>query len=222
MRAEGLAQHAGGHGALGAHHHGGRKYVSSFATTITLVLLLMPVLCLDAVSLMLWPAILLVDLLIIGLAIFTGALIPVLAALALTLITAGAWLFRLPANTAGGLGMFLIVLGGFAAASAAHARSDVSFSVGLNVPGVYVQPAPVYVPPAPVYVQPAPVYRPAPVYVQPAPVYVRPAPIYYGYGGHRHHHGRPGMNHGRGGNGDWDRDGVPNRFDRAPGNPYYR
>ena len=30
------------------------------------------------------------------------------------------------------------------------------------------------------------------------------------------------MNHGRGGNGDWDRDGVPNRFDRAPGNPYYR
>ena len=33
---------------------------------------------------------------------------------------------------------------------------------------------------------------------------------------------RPGMNHGRGGNGDWDRDGVPNRFDRAPGNPYYR
>lgn len=86
----------------------------SWTPVITLVLLLMPVLCLDAVSLMLWPAILLVDLLIIGLAIFTGALIPVLAALALTLITAGAWLFRLPANTAGSLGMFLIVLGGFA------------------------------------------------------------------------------------------------------------
>jgi uncharacterized membrane protein len=86
----------------------------SWTPVITLVLLLMPVLCLDAVSLMLWPAILLVDLLIIGLAIFTGALIPVLAALALTLITAGAWLFRLPANTAGGLGLFLIVLGGFA------------------------------------------------------------------------------------------------------------
>lgn len=86
----------------------------SWTPVITLVLLLMPVLCLDAVSLMLWPAILLVDLLIIGLAIFTGALIPVLVALALTLITAGAWLFRLPANTAGGLGLFLIVLGGFA------------------------------------------------------------------------------------------------------------
>lgn len=86
----------------------------SWTPVITLVLLLMPVLCLDSISLMLWPAILLVDLLIIGLAIFTGVLIPVFAALALTLITAGAWLFRLPANTAGSLGLFLIVLGGFA------------------------------------------------------------------------------------------------------------
>ncbi|MDB6007062.1 MAG: hypothetical protein JWR15_4049 [Prosthecobacter sp.] len=86
----------------------------SWTPVITLVLLLMPVLCLDSISLMLWPSILLVDLLIIGLAIFTGALVPVLAALALTLITAGAWLFRLPANTTGSLGQFLIVLGGFA------------------------------------------------------------------------------------------------------------
>lgn len=86
----------------------------SWTPVISLVLLLMPVLCLDSVSLMLWPAILLVDLLIIGLAVFTGALVPVLAALALTLITAGAWLFRLPSNTTGGLGPFLIVLGGFA------------------------------------------------------------------------------------------------------------
>jgi uncharacterized membrane protein len=86
----------------------------SWTPVITLVLLLMPVLCLDSISLMLWPAILIVDLLIIGLAVFTGALIPVLAALALTLITAGAWLFRLPANTTGSLGQFLIVLGGFA------------------------------------------------------------------------------------------------------------
>ncbi len=81
---------------------------------ITLVLLLMPVLCLDSISLMIWPAILLVDLLIIGLAVFTGALVPVLAALALTLLTAGTWLFRLPANTTGSLSQFLLVLGGFA------------------------------------------------------------------------------------------------------------
>lgn len=126
-----------------------------------------------------------------------------------------------------------VVLGGLAAATTAQARSDVSFSIGLNLPGVYVQPAPVYT-------------QPAPVYVQPAPVYVRPAPVYYGgpahrgawgdrdrdgipnihdrYDNRRHPgHGRPGMNHGHGhGNGDWDRDGVPNRFDRAPGNPHYR
>ncbi len=86
----------------------------SWTPVVTLVLLLMPVLCLDSISLMLWPAILLVDLLIIGLALFSRALLPVLAALALTLITAGAWLFRLPANTTGSLSQFLIVLGGFA------------------------------------------------------------------------------------------------------------
>lgn len=86
----------------------------NWTPVITLVLLLMPVLCLDSISLMLWPAILIVDLLIIGLAVYTGALVSVLAALALTLITAGAWLFRLPANTTGSLGQFLIVLGGFA------------------------------------------------------------------------------------------------------------
>ena len=67
------------------------------------------------------------------------------------------------------LAVAAVVLGGLAAASAAHARSDVHFSIGLNVPGVYVQPAPVYT-------------RPAPVYVQPAPVYVQPAPVYYGGG----------------------------------------
>ncbi|WP_395741840.1 DUF2339 domain-containing protein [Prosthecobacter sp.] len=86
----------------------------SWTPVVTLALLLMPVLCLDSVSLMLWPAILLVDLLIIGLAVFVGSLIPVFAALALTFITAGAWMFRLPAHTAGGLGQFLFVLGGFA------------------------------------------------------------------------------------------------------------
>jgi len=111
------------------------------------------------------------------------------------------------------------------AASAAHARNDVTWSIGISSPGVYVQPAPVYLPPPPVYyqprqvyVQPAPVYlQPAPVYVQPAPVYLQPAPVYvqpqaYGYyydngpgwrraewerrQWRRYHHGR-----------SWDRDG---------------
>ena len=74
------------------------------------------------------------------------------------------------------------------AASAAHARSDVYFSVGVQSPPVYMQPAPVYVQPAPVYMQPAPVYvQPRPVYMQPQPVYVQPRPVFvqpqpYGYG----------------------------------------
>jgi hypothetical protein len=91
-----------------------------------------------------------------------------------------------------------IALGAVAAASVAHARSDVVFSVGVNVPGGYVQPAPVYVQPAPVYVQPRPVY------VQPQPIYVQPR-AYYG-------HSYPVQRSGP--YGDWDRDGVANRFDR--------
>ena len=103
-------------------------------------------------------------------------------------------------------------------AGAAQARDNVTFSVGVGVPGVqvgvtnaypvyqqpvYVQPAPVYYPPpAPVYYAPRPVYvRPAPVYYAPAPVYYGPRhggyygprPVYYqghGYGrGHGHGHG---------------------------------
>jgi hypothetical protein len=118
-----------------------------------------------------------------------------------------------------------LVIGGLAATSAAHARSDVHFSIGLNAPIGYVQPAPVYV-------------QPQPVYVQPQPVYGQPQPIYYqnSHRGHRsgpwgdadrdgvpnaydrHYDGRGGYrSHGWR---DADRDGVPNRYDHAPRNPY--
>lgn len=64
-------------------------------------------------------------------------------------------------------------LGMLGLASAAQARSDVHFSIGVPV-----APAPVYVEPDPVYVQPAPVDSvPQPAYAQP-PVYVRPARVY--------------------------------------------
>ena len=64
------------------------------------------------------------------------------------------------------------------AASAAHARSDVYFSIGVQGAPVYVAPAPIYVRPQPVYVQPRPVYvLPRPVYVQPQ-VYAAPAERY--------------------------------------------
>ena len=100
-----------------------------------------------------------------------------------------------------------VAVGGLALASAAHARSDVHFSIGIQAPYGYVQPAPVYVQPQPVYVEPQPVY------VQPQPVYVQPQPVYYGGG--RHWHGNRGWR-------DADHDGVPNRYDRAPYNPRWR
>jgi hypothetical protein len=118
-----------------------------------------------------------------------------------------------------------LALGTLFAATAAHARNDVQFSVTVGTPGVYVQPAPVYVRPQPVYVRPAPVYvQPRPVYVQPVsvytqfrPVYEQPAPV-YGWGHQRYNHQRRDMNV-YGPRGDLDRDGIPNRYDRFPRNP---
>lgn len=88
-----------------------------------------------------------------------------------------------------------LALGAVMVGSAAYARSDVVLSIGLNAPYGYVQPAPVYV-------------EPQPVYVQPRQVYVQPAPVYYRYGHERRYVQRTGAW------GDWDRDGVPNIYDR--------
>lgn len=96
------------------------------------------------------------------------------------------------------LASLAVVLGAFAAASVAHARSDVYFSVDVQIPGVYVQPAPVYVQP------PRPIYLPAPAYI--------PAPAYYG----RHDDGwrhRGQQWERRGPYGDRDRDGIANIHD---------
>ena len=121
---------------------------------------------------------------------------------------------------AGAAAVLSIAAMGFS--SGAHARGDVSFSVGVSTPGVvigvsnaypvytsptygYHQPAYGYYP-QPVYVQPQPVYRPHPVYVQ-EPVYLAPPPVYYRGGhhyrhdehGHRGHGGHgPGNGHGKG------------------------
>jgi PXPV repeat (3 copies) len=132
-----------------------------------------------------------------------------------------------------------LAIAAMGATTAAQARSDVFWSVGISSPGVqlgvanapviqhypqpvYVQPQPVYVQPAPVYAQPAPIYyRPAPIYVQPAPVYYQQAPVYRaGYvlpvpvyrPGFGHGHG-----HGYGHRQGWDRNhnGVPDRAERG-------
>lgn len=102
------------------------------------------------------------------------------------------------------------------AAAPAMARADVSLNIG--VPGLYVQPAPVYVQERPVYVQQRPYYEDR--------EYRRDwrqrewrddrGPRHghgygHGYGhGPRHHSPRH----------DRDGDGVPNRYDSRPNNPY--
>ena len=119
------------------------------------------------------------------------------------------------------LAVAALALGTIGAASAAHARSDVFFSVGVQPGyGYYSEPAPVYV-------------QPRPVYVAPRPVYVAPQPVYeeYGYEDGRgwrrdayrwEHRGWYGDHHRRlyGPWGDRDGDGVVNRYDRFPDNPY--
>jgi hypothetical protein len=66
-----------------------------------------------------------------------------------------------------------IVLGGLGLVQAAHARTDVVFTVGIQAPAYYA-PQPVVVAPAPVQVVTRRVFvAPQPVYVAPSPVYVR-------------------------------------------------
>ena len=91
-----------------------------------------------------------------------------------------------------------VALAAMGFAGSVQARDNVSFSVGIGVPGVqfgvnnvypvysqqpvYVQPQPVYVQ-RQVYVQPQPYFvHQAPVYVQPQSVFVRDA---LGYGGYQ-------------------------------------
>lgn len=81
------------------------------------------------------------------------------------------------------------------AATPAMARVDVGVHIGV--------PGPVY-------------YAPQPVYVQPRPVYVQPRPVYYVDRPHHKHHYKHGRNYRR----DNDRDGVANRYDRRPNDPY--
>lgn len=129
----------------------------------------------------------------------------------------------------------LVALGAIAVASAAHARDDVSFSIGVRSHGDYVQPAPVYVQPRVVYV-PAPVHHGrhdrrywehrgpygdrdhdgiANVYDRDSARYRWHAARVYGPYGDLDRDGIPNQ-YDR----DRDGDGIRNRFDRLPDNPY--
>jgi hypothetical protein len=114
------------------------------------------------------------------------------------------------------------------AATQAHARDNISWSIGVNSPGVavgvsnyppvYVNRYPVYEERYPIYEERRPIYqRPIvverrPVVVYPQPIYVQPRPYYRSNWGHGprwgdrpYGHGHRGHGH-RGGRG-WDNDG---------------
>src|SRR5207244_10340247 len=66
-----------------------------------LLLVLMPIFQLTELSILIWPFVLIVDLLAIVLALATATLLPILAVLLLTLIAMGAWLLRIPSELTG-------------------------------------------------------------------------------------------------------------------------
>lgn len=80
---------------------------------LALVLVLIPIFKLTEISFVVWPIVLLVDLLAIGLAVLTASVLSVLAVLLLTLAATGALIFKIP-ETLTGLPAPLFLIGAFA------------------------------------------------------------------------------------------------------------
>lgn len=137
-----------------------------------------------------------------------------------------------------------IAFGAFAAVSSAHARSEVYVSLGVQVPGIYAQPVPLHV-------QHRPVYTPAPVYYGHYDNGRRHEGQQHWRGrgpyGDRDRDGIANVHDSRNSRNQWrqarlygpygdldrdgirnlrdrdrDGDGVRNRYDRLPNNPYRR
>src|SRR6184192_832939 len=68
---------------------------------LALLLVLMPIFQLSQLSILVWPFVLIVDLLAIVLALATATLLPILAVLVLTLVAMGAWVCRIPSELTG-------------------------------------------------------------------------------------------------------------------------
>lgn len=113
------------------------RQTSVWMPPVIVALMALPVLVLPHVSFVLWPAVLLADLLAIGLALAGGAILPVLAALLLTLLVATVWLFRVPPEIAS-LPPTLMVVVFFAllfAAAGVWLGKRQTTSADLNLPG---------------------------------------------------------------------------------------
>jgi len=80
---------------------------------LALVLVLIPIFQLAEVSFIVWPFVLLVDVLAIGLAVMLASLLPVLIVMMLTLAATGALIFKIPAELTG-LPTSFFLLGAFA------------------------------------------------------------------------------------------------------------
>lgn len=88
---------------------------------LTVLMMLLPLFHLSPVPMLIWPAILTVDLLVIILAAATGRVLPVLASLALTLGVAAMWILKIPVKT-GSLMQILGVISGFSLVFAVAGR----------------------------------------------------------------------------------------------------
>ena len=102
---------------------------------ISLLLMLLPVVILDNVSFIIWPAMLLVNAAIIGLAVITRNVWPVLLALVTTLLAALLWMSKLHADLVV-LTPFLFIVGGFAlvfAVAAFFLAKKLGFNIGNSL-----------------------------------------------------------------------------------------
>ena len=87
--------------------------LNHFFPPLALLLVLVPIFKLEELSFLVWPFVLLVDLLAIALAVMTATLLPVLVVLLLTLAATGALIFKIPADLTG-LPTSFFLLGAFA------------------------------------------------------------------------------------------------------------
>jgi len=91
----------------------GEKWSGQLFPPLALALVLIPIFKLTELSFIVWPFVLLVDLLAIGLAALTASLLPVAVVLLLTLAATGALIFKIPAELTGMPTSFFL-LGAFA------------------------------------------------------------------------------------------------------------
>ena len=80
---------------------------------IALLLIMVPIFKITEISILIWPCVLLLDLLAVGLAVLTASLLSIIAVLLLTLVATGLWLFKTPAELMG-VPESLFLIGGFA------------------------------------------------------------------------------------------------------------